>query len=335
MIETPDHAAQIEGVGTNAEGRLSATGAIPGVAAGGVAAGNRLQKILASLVVGLPFLGMLLGLVQLLQGQVGRVELALLLLFYLPASLGVELGFHRFFSHHAFAAGKGMTSALAIFGSLAAQGPVLFWAAAHRRHHAFSDRPGDPHSPNLHGEGFWNRLRGWWHAHAGWMFVTETTGFARYVPDLLKDPLLFRLNRLYPLWVLLGLLLPGLLGLLFSGGAGGFLQGVLWGGLIRIFLTDQVTWSVNSLGHMFGRQPFAAKDGSRNMALLALPTLGGAWHNTHHAFPSIARNDIRPWQLDPSGWAVGVLEALGLAWNVKRADPGKVAARLRNERKNP
>ncbi len=327
---TGQREAPLPGLGSNADGRRGPDDQTPGVATAGIERANRLQRRLAALVVGLPLVGFVVGVAQVARGSVGWLELVLFAAMYLPASLGIELGFHRFFSHRAFAAGPALTATLAILGSMAAQGPVLFWAAIHRRHHAFSDRPGDPHSPNLGGDGTWETLRAWWHSHAGWMFVAETTGFARYVPDILRDRVVFATSRFYPLWVVLGLVLPGLAGaLLAPHAASGFVQGVLWGGLIRIFATDQMTWSVNSFGHLFGRRLFDAKDRSGNIAWLALPSLGGSWHNTHHAFPRAARNDIWRHQLDPSGWIVALLERAGLAWDVKTVTPEKARARQR------
>jgi stearoyl-CoA desaturase (delta-9 desaturase) len=299
---------------------MTAVGAVPGVAATLSPASARLQRNLAIAVIALPLAGVVTGGVLLIRGAVGRAELALFLLMYLLASLGVELGLHRYLSHRAFRAGPRLSALLTVLGSLAAQGPPLFWVAIHRRHHAFSDRSGDPHSP--HNQGDARLLRRWWHAHAGWMLHAETTGLSRYVPDLLRDRLLFRIHRQYPYWALTGLLLPGVFLGLATVSWSGFGLGVLWGGLIRKAATDHATWAVNSLGHMVGKQPHRrAGDQSRNIAWLALPSLGGSWHNNHHALPAAARNDHHWWQLDPTGWVVGLLEWCGWIDQVHRASP--------------
>ncbi len=308
------------GVRDNASASAALGGSAAGVARLLSPTPARRQRRLAILVIVLPLLGVAAGVVTLVQGWVGAAESGLFLLAYVAVSLGVELGFHRFFSHRSFRAGRRLTLLLAILGSMAGQGPLLFWVAIHRRHHAYSDRAGDPHSPHWSaaaaGGGV---LRRWWHAHAGWMLDAETTGLTRYVPDLLRDRMLFRIHCQYPFWALAGLFLPGLLLGAATRSWSGFGLGLLWGGLIRKAATDHTTWAVNSLGHMVGKRPHAdARDHSRNLAWLALPSLGGSWHNNHHAFPASARNDHHWWQLDPAGWVVGMLERLGWIDRVHR-----------------
>ncbi|HEX8475584.1 MAG TPA: acyl-CoA desaturase [Pyrinomonadaceae bacterium] len=288
----------------------------PGVALASPHA-RRMQRSITLVAVIIPFLGFL-AVVALLWGRsVGFLELGLLLLMYVLSVLGIEVGFHRYFSHHAFQAHQAVRVALAILGSMTVQGPVLFWVAIHRRHHAYSDQPGDPHSPHLHGDGLVGTLRGLWHAHVGWLFAFENTDWVRYAPDLLRDPVIFHINRLYPLWVSLGLLLPTVLGGLLTMTWTGALYGLLWGGLARIFLVHHSIWSVNSLCHCFGSRTFQSKDQSTNNVWLAPISLGGSWHNNHHAFPGSARNGFAWWQIDPSGWFIRILELLGLAWDVK------------------
>jgi stearoyl-CoA desaturase (Delta-9 desaturase) len=278
---------------------------------------RRLQIGLAWVMVMTPVLGVVAAILFTWGRGVGPSDLFLLAVMYLFGVLGIEVGFHRYFSHKAFQAQAGVCAALAILGSMAAQGPILFWAATHRRHHAHSDEPGDPHTPHIGGRGWLGLLRGLWHAHIGWLFLADTTDVGKYAPDLLRDRLILKLNNFYPLWLLLGLTVPALAGGLLTWSWTGCLTGFLWGGLVRTFLVHHATWSVNSLCHVFGDRPFDTHDQSTNNPWLVPSSLGGSWHNNHHAFPTAARNSLRWWQLDPSGWFVSLLEASGLVWNAK------------------
>lgn len=271
---------------------------------------------LAYLTVGLPTIGFVAGLVYSSYFGFSAVDMWLLAVMYLLTALGVETGLHRFFSHRAFKAGPGITALLGILGSMAAQGPILFWAATHRLHHAFTDQDGDPHSPRPASTGKFRKLKGLWHGHVGWLFTIKRGNWAAYVPDLLADRWIVAISQRYPLWVLLGLAIPAGIGGVF-GGWQGALGGFLWGGLARIFLLDHVTWAVNSLGHTIGRRPNATRDNSRNIALLALFSMGGAWHNNHHANPAVANNDWHYWQIDISAWFIRLLEALGFVNDVR------------------
>lgn len=280
----------------------------------------RLQRLFAWFSVGVPTLGFVVAIWWAVRYGVGAMEVTLLAVMYVVTALGVETGMHRFFSHRAFQAGPGVTALLGICGSMAAQGPILFWAAGHRKHHAFTDRVGDPHSPRPVAPGIAGRLAGLWHAHVGWLFTAEPVPWSRFAPDLLRDRLVVRLNQYYPLWVLLGLALPAVAGGLWTGDMEGAWLGFLWGGLVRIFLVDQVTWGINSLAHSFGGRDHDTRCNSRNFWPLALLSMGGAWHNNHHAHPTRARTDESPWQLDPSGWFIEALGRLGLAWNIRRGN---------------
>lgn len=279
---------------------------------------GQLQRRVALASVTIPAIGFVVAVVLAFQNGIGWLEIGLLAGMYLVTAIGVEVGFHRFFSHHAFRAGPAVTAALGILGSMGAQGPVLFWAAIHRKHHVFTDKPGDPHSPRLHGTGLVNSLRGLWHAHVGWLFVVDDANWNRYVPDLLRDRMVFKINQYYFVWLLLGLAIPAAIGGAVTGTWEGAGLGFLWGGLVRIFLVDQATWSVNSIGHMIGRRPHATGAKSGNIALLSVFTVGGGWHNNHHAFPARARNDQSFWQIDAGGLFIELLAALGLAWDVRR-----------------
>ena len=233
-------------------------------------------------------------------------------MMYALTSFGVEGGLHRCFTHRAFRAKPALAFVLGVAGSTAAQGPILFWASVHRKHHALADRDGDPHSPRPVGDGRLARVRGLWHAHLGWMFTLRRENWARYVPDLLDDRLVCEIDRRYGLWVLLGLLIPFAAGWMIGGRATDAVGGLLWGGFARVFVLDHVTWGVNSLGHTLGRRPHRTRDGSRNLAFLALMSAGGSWHNNHHARPNLAHNGHRFWQLDPAGAAIRLLDLAGL-----------------------
>lgn len=263
-----------------------------------------------------PPLGLLAAIVLSWGHGVGAIDLALLVGMYVATVIGVEVGMHRHFSHRAFQAHPAVRAALGIFGSMAAQGPVLFWVSTHRRHHAFSDRPGDPHSPyyDEHGTPLGRNLL---HAHVGWLFRAEGADMASYAPDVLRDRLAFAIHRQYTFWVAMGLLLPAALGGWLSQSWYGALTGLLWGGLVRVFLVHHATWSVNSLCHVAGSRAHPTRDLSTNNAWLLLPSLGGSWHNNHHAYPAAAHNAHHWWQLDPSGWLISLLSKLGLAWNVR------------------
>ena len=279
----------------------------------------RLMRIFAGLTIGISTLGAAIAIYQLFNNQIGWLEWSLLAVFYFSTAIGIEGGFHRYFSHNAFQGGHGVTWLMGALGSMAAQGPILFWAATHRKHHAFTDVEGDPHSPRLHGQHTIARLKGILHAHIGWLFAKDQASWAQFAPDLLRRREVVQINQSYLSWVVLGLILPtaigGLVGMSWQSAFNGF----IWGGLLRIFLLDHVTWSINSLCHTFGTQAHQVKDNSHNLALFSLISVGGSLHNNHHAFPRGARNDHQSkWQMDPSGWFIELLGILGLATKIKR-----------------
>ena len=263
-----------------------------------------------------PFLGLVGAGVFLWGWAFSWVHLGLLLGMYALTALGITIGFHRLFSHRAFETNRLIQFLLAALGSMAAEGPLLKWVALHRRHHQHSDQPGDPHSPHQEGRGLLGLLRGLWHAHVGWVFRPDPPDLSRYVKDLHQSGLLRMASALFPLWVVIGLLLPAALGGLLMGTWMGALFGLLWGGLARIFLVHHVTWSVNSICHVWGRRPFRTNDSSRNNFLFGILALGEGWHNNHHAFPTSARHGLRWWQIDMSYWVIRALAVLGLAWKV-------------------
>jgi stearoyl-CoA desaturase (delta-9 desaturase) len=242
---------------------------------------------------------------------------------YVLTGLGVTVGFHRHLTHRAFKAKRWLRGTLAILGSAAIEGPVISWVADHRKHHAFADVEGDPHSPHVdHGHGLKGALRGLFHAHVGWLFMhTHRGNKQRYAPDLLKDPLISWVDRTFLLWALAGLAVPFLLGGLIGRSWEAALTGLLWGGAVRMLVVHHVTYSINSLCHFFGRQAFNTGDESRNLAWLAPLTFGESWHNNHHAFPTSFEHGMRRWQLDPSRLVILGMEKLGLVWDVVRISP--------------
>jgi len=277
----------------------------------------------------LPVLSLAAGVVLLWGKAVDLADLALLAAMYVLTAFGITVGFHRLFTHRSFAAVRPLQLTLAVLGQMAVQGPIIDWVADHRKHHAHTDREGDPHSPHLHGDGLRGVLHGLWHAHMGWLFVNQGQAKrSRHARDLLDDPTLSRISRAFPIVALAGILLPGLIGLLVHGGIDGFFRGVLWAGLIRIAMVDQSTWAVNSICHVFGTRRFAIDDRSTNVKWLAVLTLGEAFHHNHHAFPRSYRHGLRWWELDPSAWMIAALERCGLATDVVRISSERQRSRL-------
>ncbi len=256
-------------------------------------------------------------------------DLVVFTVTYLLFGFGITVGFHRLLTHGSFKTHRWLRLTAAVLGSAAVEGPVIEWVATHRKHHRFSDEEGDPHSPHVgHGSGFRGALRGLFYAHIGWVFRdAEVADENRYAKDLLADPLMRFVDATFLAWVLVGLAFPFALGWALTGSVVGGLTGMLWGGAVRIFVLHHVTFSVNSLCHFFGRQPYETGDHSRNLAWLALPTMGESWHNNHHAFPTSARHGLRRWELDGSGAVIWALEKLGLAWDVVRISPARMAER--------
>ena len=299
-------------------GAVSQQYPIPGIAVAN-ARSQAMQRRIALLVVVLPLVGLLAAIISLWGRGVGPIDLALLGVMYFFTSIGIGIGYHRLLSHSSFKTTPAVRATFAVLGSMAAQGPVFFWAAIHRRHHSCSDHPGDPHSPYVgyDVDSFRGFVKGLWHAHAGWLFVHEITDWGRYSPVLLREPALLKVNRYYFGWVVLGLLIPAALGGLLTRTWQGAFSGFLWGGLVRVFLVHHVTWGVNSICHVYGTQPFRSRDESRNNAWLAIPSFGEGWHNNHHAFPFSAFHGLRWWEFDLNAWIIRGLAAIGLAWDLK------------------
>ncbi|TMM04411.1 MAG: acyl-CoA desaturase [Actinobacteria bacterium] len=286
------------------------------------------DRIITGLVTGLPVLALGLAAWRVWDGLLRPRDLLVLAIVYALTGLGVTVGFHRLLTHRSFKTGPLVRAVLAILGSAAIEGPVISWVADHRKHHAFSDRPGDPHSPHVdHGVGWAGALRGLLHAHVGWLFRHDQRGArARYTPDLLRDPVIRFVDRTFFVWALAGLALSFGLGVAIGGTVAAGLTGLLWGGGVRLFVLHHVTYSINSICHVFGRRRFGTRDESRNVFWLALPSLGESWHNNHHAFPTSATHGLGRWELDVSALVIRGLEACGLAWDVVRVSPERQRA---------
>ena len=289
---------------------------------------HRLQRQHFVLFDVLPFLGTLVALGLLFYRPAGALDIALFFGMWLVTGLGLTVGYHRLFTHQAFATSTAVSALLVVMGSMAGRGSMLSWAAMHRRHHELSDHEGDLHSPNLHGDGFMGRVRGFVHAHLTWMIEHDYPNVAHYVPDLMAERTLVKVNSLYYVWVLLGLLIPTAIGGLLSGSLWGAITGFLWGGVVRMFVVEQTMSALNSVLHTFGRRPFITRDDhSGNLAIMALFGWGEGWHNNHHAFPYSAAFGLRWFEFDPGFLFIRLLKALGLAWDVKVPSPEKIARR--------
>jgi stearoyl-CoA desaturase (delta-9 desaturase) len=288
------------------------------------------DKVANLVSIAVPFLAMIAAIVVFWNQFVSLSDLLILLVMYVLTALGVTVGFHRLLTHRAFQTYKPVEYAFAVLGSLSVQGPVNTWVADHRKHHAHTDREGDPHSPHVgHGDGVKGVLAGLWHAHIGWSMSDH--GLAdekKYAKELSEDPGMRWISKYFLVFLVISLVIPAAAGYLVSGTLAGAATGLLWGGLVRIFLVHHVTWSINSVCHFMGTRRFDTDDESTNVFWLALPSFGEAWHHNHHAFPRSADNGLRRRELDPSAWVITGLEKLGLAWNVVRITPERQQQRL-------
>jgi stearoyl-CoA desaturase (Delta-9 desaturase) len=264
------------------------------------------KAIVLVAVIG-PFIATLYAIDLLWNRAVHWSDIAILLGMYTCITFGVTAGFHRMLTHRSFTPHPVVKFMLLAFGSMSLEGSALEWAATHVKHHAHSDREGDPHSP----------VEGFVHAHLGWLFKDRMADPNVYCRNLVKDPIVVFISRTFLFWVILSLVIPFALGG-WAGGWAGAWTALLWAGLVRIFLVHHVTWSVNSICHLFGRRMFETSDQSHNEWVVGLLAFGEGWHNNHHAFPRSAFHGMRWWQIDFSGYLIWTLERLGLAKDVYR-----------------
>ncbi len=258
----------------------------------------------------------------------GWTDIGIAVGFYIVSSLGVTVGYHRYFTHGAFKAKRPLRIALALAGSLASQGSVVAWVADHRRHHAFSDREGDPHSPWLFGTSPAAIAKGFWHAHMGWLFGRDKTNAERFAPDLLADKDILLVDKLFVPMTVVTLAFPALLGGLITMSWWGAVTALFWAGFVRVGFLHHITWSVNSICHMIGDRPFVSRDRAANFWPLALLSMGESWHNSHHADPTGARHGVMRGQLDISARVIWIFEKFGWATNVRWPKPERLAAKL-------
>ena len=279
------------------------------------------QRRMAVLFTVGPLLGVVAAVVALWGQGISALDFGLFLGLYVFTGLGITVGYHRLFTHRSFEVSAPIRAILAIAGGLAVQGALIDWVATHRRHHAYADAYGDPHSPHLvEHEGLKGVLYGLWHAHIGWFLVPEGTVRSRWAPDLEADPLIKRIDKAFPILVLTTLFVPALIGGLVTWSVWGAVTAFIWGSLVRMFLLHHVTWSINSICHFFGKKPFEARDESTNNWPLSLLSFGESWHNNHHAFPTSARHGLLRGQFDPSWVVIHTLQRLRLARNVRLPD---------------
>jgi stearoyl-CoA desaturase (Delta-9 desaturase) len=294
------------------------------------------EKLAMLLGLGVPALGFVAAVILFWGHGVGWMEISLLVGMYALTVFGIDVGYHRLFTHRAFECTRPVKYLLGVMGSMALQGPVIKWVAIHRRHHQQSDRQGDPHSPHLHGHnGLRGLVVGMWHSHMGWLFDADPVDISRSVNDLLTDPTTSAVDRLFWLWVILGLLIPAACGLAISHSAWGAFSGFLWGGLARICVMHHATFSINSVCHIWGAQPFQASDESRNNPICGLVCFGEGWHNNHHAFPTSARHGLAWWQIDIAWYFIKLLKVTGLAWNVRVPTQSAMIAKRRVAEPSP
>ena len=294
---------------------------------GGERQSRKEQVALAAFII-VPFAALVAAVPVAWGGWLGWSDVAIAVFMYFLTCGGVTVGYHRYFTHRSFKPNRGVKIALAVIGSMAVQGPLVRWVADHRKHHKFSDRDGDPHSPWKYGETIGALWKGLWHAHMGWLFDEEQTPQHKYAPDLMKDRDLVSISRTFWVWVLVSLLLPAALGGLLTWSWQGAATAFFWGSLVRVGVLHHVTWSINSICHTIGERPFLSRDKSANVWWLAIPSMGESWHNLHHADPTCARHGVLRGQLDASARIIWLLEKVGWVHDVRWPVRERIDAKL-------
>jgi stearoyl-CoA desaturase (delta-9 desaturase) len=284
----------------------------------------RSQKMFAIAVMVVPLLGTLEAVRLLFQTGVPGWVWGVFALMYFVHVFGVTAGLHRLASHNGYSASPTVKMVLTIMGSMAAQGPLYFWVAQHRRHHIYSDKEGDPHSPNLHE----NKLLGLWYSHMPWMLSRNVSNWSHYAKDTLRDRTYFFVHRHYFIWVLLGLAIPAAIGALITGDAFGAWLGFIFGGLARMFCANQSAWMVGSISHRYGSRQFNTDDQSKNNWIVAILSFGEGLQNNHHAFPINYRHSIYWYEPDLTGWILAIMKKLGLVKDLKFPSKTRIDALL-------
>ncbi len=289
---------------------------------------SRKEQVALAIFILVPFLAVAAAVPVAWGGWLGWTDVAIMVTMYWLTGHGITVGFHRLFTHKSYKPNRAVKNFWAVAGSMAIQGPVIRWVADHRKHHKFSDRDGDPHSPWRYGTDLKALTKGFWYAHMMWLFNPEQTPQRKYAPDLMKDRDLVRISKQFPLWVLVSLLLPALLGGLLTMSWQGALTAFFWGSLVRVSLLHHVTWSVNSICHTIGARPFLSRDKSANVWWLAIPSMGESWHNLHHADPTAARHGVLKGQVDTSARVIWMMEKLGWVRDVRWPSRERIGSKL-------
>lgn len=289
----------------------------------------RAKRIVALVTIGVPAIGFGIACYQVLSGRATALDYTLFAVFYAIQMFGITVGFHRYLAHKSFKTSRSFEGVLMIAGSMALEGPLLFWVTTHRRHHRYADEAGDPHSPNLSGAGLRGKVKGLWYAHIPWMFSDQESRAQVFAPDVLRDRRLYFYHRTYPIWASASLLVPAILGFLIGGTLAATLSAFVFGGLARVFVANQAAWCVGSISHMVGSRPFVTRDNSANNWPVAVATFGEGLQNNHHAFPSAYRHAMRWWEPDLSGWLIAALAKCGLVWDLRMPDRDTINSRLR------
>ena len=291
---------------------------------------SRKMRITIGVFVAVPLLAVLLAIPVAWGGWLSWTDIALMVLFYAITAVGITMGYHRYFTHGSFKTGRGTKIVLGVMGSMALQGSIAQWVADHRKHHKFSDEVGDPHSPWRYGTSHSAVAKGLLYAHVGWLFDESQSPVSKYAPDIAADKDLRALSRWFPAVAVATLLLPAVLGGLITWSWMGALTAFFWATLVRVALVHHVTWSVNSICHVFGKRPFESRDLSTNVWWLALPALGENWHSLHHAEPTAARHGVLKGQMDISAVMIRGLERMHLVRDVRWPKPERVVAKLKD-----
>ena len=294
----------------------------------GVQPSEDLWRVLKLITLGLPPVLVGVTMWTCWNGWFSPVDLVLFVGFYLMTGLGITVGYHRYFTHQSFRTKRWIAWLLGVSGSMALQGPLIWWVSTHRVHHQHSDDEKDPHSPHSSrpSSGLWSAIQGFWHSHSGWILKPDLLDMSVHAKDLLADPLCRNVHNWFPFWGLFGLFCPAVIGGVVTHSWWGAASGFLWGGAVRLFMVHHVTWSINSICHTWGSRDYESRDQSRNNLVVGLLALGEGWHNNHHAFPYSARHGLKWWQFDLSWILIRSLAALGLATHLRTVQPERIAA---------
>ena len=285
------------------------------------------QQVLLTVFLAVPFLALLAAVPLAWGWGLTWRDVIIATVMYYFTGLGITVGFHRYLTHRSFTARRWTRILLAVAGSMALQASPTQWVADHRKHHRFSDKEGDPHSPWRYGTSAAGVTKGFFYSHVGWLYDWEKTDEVKYAPELVADPDIAFISRTFTYWVALSLLLPPLIGGLWGWSWQAAVTAFIWGSLVRIALLHHVTFAINSVCHITGRRPFRTKDRSQNVWWLALLSFGESWHNFHHAEPTSARHGVRALEFDTSALLIKVMEKLRWVSDVRWPDRATIARR--------